>query len=225
MNHIVNPEAAAWTIDTGWRYMFGSEAVPAGLFTILICFVPETPRYLVMTGRTDRARDILARIKGRLKADEIVEDIKNTLTEKTNGSWISYGCGIFVGIMLSVFQQTVGLMPLLYLPRALPRHAWLTDGTDSDMGCGNISFTWWRFHRGEMGAQALLIMVPRKWATAPWVWPSPWHRGFSMVSMLSFYGLFGSFCSRGDPSAGWLFAKSSTIPSGKGPWPLAVAVH
>ena len=40
--------AAQWTVTTGWRYMFGSEAVPAGLFALLICFVPETPRYLVL---------------------------------------------------------------------------------------------------------------------------------------------------------------------------------
>src|SRR5574344_2759509 len=40
-----------WTITTGWRYMFLSNAVPAGIFAILICFVPETPRYLAMIGK------------------------------------------------------------------------------------------------------------------------------------------------------------------------------
>ena len=44
---IANMVDAQWTVTTGWRYMFGSEAVPAGLFALLICFVPETPRYLV----------------------------------------------------------------------------------------------------------------------------------------------------------------------------------
>ena len=48
---IANMVDAQWTIETGWRYMFGSEMVPAGLFTFLICFVPETPRYLVMIGQ------------------------------------------------------------------------------------------------------------------------------------------------------------------------------
>ena len=37
-------EFTAWTEATGWRVMFVSEAVPAGLFTILILLVPETPR-------------------------------------------------------------------------------------------------------------------------------------------------------------------------------------
>ena len=48
MNQILNGSEAAWAIETGWRYMFGSEMVPAGLFALLICFVPETPRYLAM---------------------------------------------------------------------------------------------------------------------------------------------------------------------------------
>ncbi len=56
--------AAQWTIETGWRYMFGSEMVPAGLFTFLICFVPETPRYLAMVGQDDKAFGILSKING-----------------------------------------------------------------------------------------------------------------------------------------------------------------
>ena len=50
----VAPGSDPWTIATGWRYMFGSEAVPAGLFTVLICFVPETPRYLVMVRQDEK---------------------------------------------------------------------------------------------------------------------------------------------------------------------------
>ena len=48
VNQIMNPEAAAWTTETGWRLMFVSEAVPAGLFALLVLLVPETPRYLAM---------------------------------------------------------------------------------------------------------------------------------------------------------------------------------
>ena len=42
--------------------MFGSEAIPAALFALLICFVPETPRYLVMIGKDERALNILSKI-------------------------------------------------------------------------------------------------------------------------------------------------------------------
>ena len=93
-----------WAIETGWRYIFGSEAVPAGLFALLICFVPETPRYLVMVGEDTKAQRILKRINGATVAQEILHDIKETITEKTE-KLFSYGflC-IFIGIMLSVFQ-------------------------------------------------------------------------------------------------------------------------
>lgn len=114
MNKILNPAESAWAIETGWRYMFGSEMVPAGLFALLICFVPETPRYLAMIGQDEKAETILARINGAQKAKEILNDIKNTVTEKTE-RLMTYGflC-IFVGIMLSVFQQAVGINAVLY---------------------------------------------------------------------------------------------------------------
>ena len=106
--------AAQWTVTTGWRYMFGSEAVPAGLFALLICFVPETPRYLVSIGRDDVAQRILARINGSVKTAQILQDIKDTMVVKTE-KLMTYGAMcIFVGIMLSVFQQAVGINAVLY---------------------------------------------------------------------------------------------------------------
>ena len=110
----VAPGSDPWTIEIGWRYMFGSEAVPAGLFALLICLVPETPRYLVMVGDDAKALHILERINGTSVAQEILRDIKDTITEKTE-KLFSYGflC-IFIGIMLSVFQQTVGINAVLY---------------------------------------------------------------------------------------------------------------
>ena len=106
--------AAQWTVTTGWRYMFGSEAVPAGLFALLICFVPETPRYLVSIGHDQKALGILSKINGSAKASQILQDIKDTMTVKTE-KLMTYGfmC-IFIGIMLSVFQQAVGINAVLY---------------------------------------------------------------------------------------------------------------
>ncbi|MBP5771152.1 MAG: D-xylose transporter XylE [Bacteroidaceae bacterium] len=109
----INP-AAQWTVTTGWRYMFGSEAVPAGLFALLICFVPETPRYLVSIGKDETALVILTKINGSDKATQILQDIKDTMVVKTE-KLMTYGflC-IFIGIMLSVFQQAVGINAVLY---------------------------------------------------------------------------------------------------------------
>ncbi len=108
------PESDPWTIATGWRYMFGSEAVPAGLFSVLICLVPETPRYLVMARRDSKALAILQRINGVDQGTRILEEIKSTITVRTERIFTYGVLVIFVGIMLSVFQQAVGINAVLY---------------------------------------------------------------------------------------------------------------
>ncbi len=77
--YIVVSGSDAWTIMTGWRYMFGSEAFVAGAFTILVCLVPESPRYLALVGKDEKALGVLARINGIQKAREILSDIKSTV--------------------------------------------------------------------------------------------------------------------------------------------------
>lgn len=114
VNQILNPDAAAWTIETGWRLMFVSEAVPAGLFTLLVLLVPETPRYLALCGRDDKALAVLGRINGASQARAILADIKATAHEKTERLFTYGWMVIFIGIMLSVFQQAVGINAVLY---------------------------------------------------------------------------------------------------------------
>ena len=114
VNQILNPDAAAWTIETGWRLMFVSEAVPAGLFILLVLLVPETPRYLALCGRDNKALAVLGRINGTSQAHAILADIKATAHEKTERLFTYGWLVIFIGIMLSVFQQAVGINAVLY---------------------------------------------------------------------------------------------------------------
>ena len=114
VNQILNPEAAAWTTEIGWRLMFVSEAVPAGVFALLVLFVPETPRYLAMSGKDDKALQVLSRINGLAQAKVILSQIKATAEEKTEKLFTYGWMVIFIGIMLSVFQQAVGINAVLY---------------------------------------------------------------------------------------------------------------
>ncbi len=114
VNSIMNPDAAAWTIETGWRLMFVSEVVPAGLFALLILCVPETPRYLALVGKDDAALKVLGRINGSTRAAAILSEIKATTHEKTEKLFTYGWLVIFIGIMLSVFQQIVGINAVLY---------------------------------------------------------------------------------------------------------------
>ena len=161
INKILNGPEAAWAIESGWRYMFGSEMVPAGLFAILICFVPETPRYLASIGEDSKAENILAKINGAAKAKTILVEIKETMTVKTE-PLMTYGflC-IFVGIMLSVFQQAVGINAVLYFA---PR-IYGAMGFDNPMiltvfnGIVNLAFTCVAIFTVEkLGRKPLLIV-------------------------------------------------------------------
>jgi len=103
-----------WLITEGWRWMFFSGAIPAGIFLILLCFVPETPRYLVMRGKDAEALEVLKKIAGKENASNVLKDIKDTMHEQS-APWLSFGFFvIFIGIMLSVFQQFVGINVVLY---------------------------------------------------------------------------------------------------------------
>ncbi|MDE3211746.1 MAG: MFS transporter, partial [Bacteroidota bacterium] len=103
-----------WLITEGWRWMFFSGAIPAGIFFLLLWFVPETPRYLVIRGQDQKALGVLNRISGHSHAGKILEEIKST-TDQKNIPWLSYGFWvILIGILLSVFQQFVGINVVLY---------------------------------------------------------------------------------------------------------------
>jgi SP family xylose:H+ symportor-like MFS transporter len=120
-----------WLITEGWRWMFFSGVIPAGIFFVLLFFVPETPRYLAMKGKNDQALRVLARIGGAEQAEGTLAEIRSTLHEK-NAPWLSYGFFlIFIGVMLSVFQQFVGINAVLYYAANIFRN--MGASTDSSL--------------------------------------------------------------------------------------------
>ena len=76
--------------------------------------VPETPRYLIMCGKDEKALHVLSRINGLVQAKVILSEIKATTEEKTEKLFTYGWMVIFIGIMLSVFQQAVGINAVLY---------------------------------------------------------------------------------------------------------------
>lgn len=145
---------------TGCGYMFGSEAFVAGAFTILVCLVPESPRYLALVGKDDKALGVLARINGINKAREILADIKSTVDVKSERLFSFGVMVIFVGIMLSVFQQAVGINAVLYYaPRIFESMNMGNPMVQTIiMGIVNISFTLVAIFTVEkLGRKPLLI--------------------------------------------------------------------
>lgn len=72
------PAVDSWNVLMGWRWMFWSAAFPAGTFLLLACFIPESPRYLVMKNRIKEAIEILRNIGGQEYANGEVNAMKNT---------------------------------------------------------------------------------------------------------------------------------------------------
>ena len=140
----VSPESDMWSVYEGWRYMFGSEAFPAALFGLLLFCVPKTPRYLVMCGEDERAFAILEKINGRNVAGRVLEEIKQTSKEKTE-KLFTYGVAVIViGILLSVFQQAIGINAVLYYAPRIFESAGAEGGGMMQtviMGVVNILFT------------------------------------------------------------------------------------
>jgi SP family xylose:H+ symportor-like MFS transporter len=103
-----------WLKATGWRLMLASEAVPSLIFLVLLMFVPDTPRWFVMRGKNERALAELRRITDEADARSILADIERTLKVR-EAPLFSFGTAVIVvGIMLSVFQQLVGINAVLY---------------------------------------------------------------------------------------------------------------
>jgi len=107
---------SSWNGQTGWRWMFYACTVPAGLFFILMWLVPESPRWLLKTGKSrQKAHSILARIGGTEYAGSELHSIEETLNNsegKTDFSLFRQpGMKklLILGIVLAVFQQWCGI--------------------------------------------------------------------------------------------------------------------
>ena len=157
-------EAIQTAMDAiGWRRMFVSEALPAGLFGLLVLFIPETPRFLALRGRDEKAYSILAHINGAAEARSILDEIKATVHEKREHIF-AYGVAVVViGILLSFFQQAVGInVVLYYAPRIFENMGASGDTSMIQtvvMGVVNIIFTVVAiFTVDKMGRKPLLII-------------------------------------------------------------------
>ena len=159
-SHINDPAVVEWTNAIGWRVMFVSEAVPAGIFALLILFVPETPRYLVLNGQDEKALAVLSNINGYERAKEILSEIKATVVEKREKIF-TYGIlVVFIGCMLSVFQQIIGINAVLYFAPRIFESMGVSNNMlfTVIMGVINITFTLVAvFSVEKIGRKPLLI--------------------------------------------------------------------
>ena len=107
----------SWNGQSGWRWMFWAELVPASLFFTLMFLVPKSPRFLAKMNKDSQARRVLAKIGGAEYANDELNDIKRTLKENDKHAKIATAALLSpkvlpiltLGIVLAVFQQWCGI--------------------------------------------------------------------------------------------------------------------
>jgi sugar porter (SP) family MFS transporter len=109
-----------WLGLEAWRWMFLAAAVPAVIYGVLALQIPESPRYLVAHHREGEARSVLRRFVGG-DPDSRIKDILRTLkgegqvrVRDLRGPVFGLMPIVWVGILLSVFQQAVGINVIFY---------------------------------------------------------------------------------------------------------------
>ena len=115
--------APLWLEFEAWRWMFWMEIAPATLFLVGLLFIPESPRYLVVCGRTDKAGEVLAKLYGVAQGAAKLKEIDATLAEDHHrprfSDLLDSATGrvrklVWVGIGLATFQQLVGINVVFY---------------------------------------------------------------------------------------------------------------
>ena len=102
-----------------WRWMIGVMVLPSVVFLLFMFFVPESPRWLVTNGETEKARNAIARLSGCEEADAEVKAIEHSVAHGVEGRFSELFRGkmvklLMIGIMLSVFQQVTGINVMMY---------------------------------------------------------------------------------------------------------------
>lgn len=101
--------------DAAWRWMLGVMIVPAVLFAILLRFIPESPRWLVLNNRDEEARRVFEKL-GEPSAVDLIREEHMLSTHGTNEKLFvpKYSKPILYAVLLAMFNQLSGINAILY---------------------------------------------------------------------------------------------------------------
>lgn len=115
---ISSPDNESWNVAFGWRWMLGSEVLPAILFLVCLCLVPESPRWLTKQGREAEAAEVLARVGGSRQAQAQMAEIRDAIAHEGGSLTDLLRPGIrvalAVAVVLAILQQVTGINAVLY---------------------------------------------------------------------------------------------------------------
>jgi SP family sugar:H+ symporter-like MFS transporter len=115
-----------WFGLPAWRWMFLMMAIPAIVYGVLSLTIPESPRFLISKHRIPEAKEILSKLLGDTNLDAKIERIRKTMERETEPSWRDLKTPegkiagiVWAGLLLSIFQQFVGINVIFYYSNIL----------------------------------------------------------------------------------------------------------
>lgn len=122
-----------YIVTETWRGMLGAESVAALLFFLILFFIPESPRWLVLKSKEISARNTLKRIYSAEKANKQVEDLKNLVQSEEKSDWKillqpGFRIALFIGISLAILGQFMGVNAVLYYGPSIFQQTGLSEG-------------------------------------------------------------------------------------------------
>ncbi|GAB4334294.1 MAG: D-xylose transporter XylE [Flammeovirgaceae bacterium] len=108
-----------WLREKGWRWMLGSETLPALMFLAFLFFVPQSPRWLVQKQKSNEALKVLEKLRSSDIAKQELKEIEVSIRNEQNiqkASILDKGVPwvISIGVIMSFLQQVTGINVIMY---------------------------------------------------------------------------------------------------------------
>lgn len=163
-NYIIGTEG-----DHSWRLMLGIQAVPSVVFFLLLFFVPESPRWLILNkGKNEEALAVLKRINPiSYKEDfDAIVAANKPVQANTNGETLlskKYSRPVTLAILFAIFNQVSGINAIIYYAPRIFEMAGFGAHTSllSSVGIGLVNFAFTLIAIGfidKVGRRTLMII-------------------------------------------------------------------
>ena len=167
---IAGTHETAWNVELGWRWMFWLTAVPAMFFLVLAFFIPESPRWQALAGKTFQASETLTKIGGTQYAeDELTAFAQTSAAESNDKGGLKlllskpFHKVLLLGVIVAFFQQWCGTNVIFnYAQEIFQSAGYDVDNTFINIvitGIANLVFTVVALFTVEkLGRRALMLM-------------------------------------------------------------------
>lgn len=139
-----------WDVAIGWRWMLGIGALPAAVFFLAMLRAPESPRFLIQSGRADEGFRVLEHISGTDKAREMSDAIQDTVDREREldasfADLFRPGLrkALVIGVFLAVFNQAIGVNVISYYGPVMFKDLGFGDDTEflASAAVGGVELT------------------------------------------------------------------------------------